>query len=114
MVRIDATVSILYSLHVQLSMPAPFLGLDIVVLIVPSDHHCLLCKAAKLWGKMCPVATRQMHGVAPNFDSPRTPPLGPSLEHAPSVPQGVGSDKLIKDVRTIMYLVCLVVLVSKE
>jgi hypothetical protein len=32
------------------------------------------------------------------------------------VPQGVGSDKLIKDVRTIMYLVYLVVLecCSKE
>jgi hypothetical protein len=35
--------------------------------------------------------------------------LAPSLEHAPSVPQGVGSDKLINDVRTITYLVCLVV-----
>jgi hypothetical protein len=51
-----------------------------------------------------------------NFDLPGALPLGPSLEHAPSVPQGVGSDKLIKDVRTIMYLVCLVVLecCSKE
>jgi hypothetical protein len=36
--------------------------------------------------------------------------LAISLEHAPLVPQGVGSDKLIKDVRTIMYLVCLIVL----
>jgi hypothetical protein len=98
------------------------------VLIIPSDHHCLLCKAAKLWGKRCvQLQHGKKHDVAPNSDitefrSSRGSAVGPllamtlalSLEHAPSVPQGVGSDKLIKDVRTIMYLVCLVVLVSKE
>jgi hypothetical protein len=39
--------------------------------------------------------------------------LALSLAHAPSVPQGVGSDKLIKIVHVVMYLVCLVVLLSK-
>jgi hypothetical protein len=83
MVRIDATVSILYSLHVQLSMPAPFLGLDIVVLIVPSDHHCLLCKAAKLWGKRCvQLQHGKAHAVAPNFDLPSGSTIEPLLARA--------------------------------
>jgi hypothetical protein len=75
--------------------------------------------------KMCLVATRQnarrctkVRKFRSSMDSAVEPliaiTLAPSLEHAPSVPQGVGSDKLIKDVRTIMYLVCLVALVSKE
>ena len=40
--------------------------------------------------------------------------LALSLEHALLVPQGAGSDQLINDVHTIVYLVCLIVLLSKE
>jgi hypothetical protein len=74
---------------------------------------------------MCPIATQQNARRCTKFrkfrsskDSAIEPLLAmtlpPSLEHAPLVPQGVESDILIKNVRTIMYLVCLVVLLSKE
>jgi hypothetical protein len=40
--------------------------------------------------------------------------LALSLEHTPLVTQGAGSDQLMNDVHTIVYLVCLIVLLSKE
>jgi hypothetical protein len=107
--------------QIQLSILADChcLSWHTVVLILPWDHHCFLAWVPKVIGQnMCPVATRQMHvlhqiskfmKLLSSKGSAIEPLLATtldlSLEHAPSVSQGVGSDKLIKDERTIMYLV---------
>jgi hypothetical protein len=83
----------------------PLLGLGLLCRSSLGITIVSTCKGVQSYGDT--VATKQMHGVAPNFETfelPRAPPLSLSLEHAPSVPQGVESDKLIKDVHMIMYL----------
>jgi hypothetical protein len=110
------SMSVIYSLHVTLSLPVLSWDLRYRCVDPPRDRHCPIWKMWKVVGqKIRPVATRQMHSVAPHFEIFRDSAIEPllamtlvllPLEHTPSVPQGVGSDKLIKDVRMIMYLVC--------
>jgi hypothetical protein len=93
-----------------LGSPAP------VVLILHSGSHCLLLQSYGIRDVLSWVAPKIDTCLQLIIQDSSVEALllamasTLSLEHTPSVPQGIGSDELLKGVRMIMCLVYLVVL----